>query len=1046
MRRRAAERLSHGRQNGEGGTATEYSMKLVILHLSDIHVRSAGDVVLSHAADIASASFASAAGAAHVFIVVTGDIAFSGDAAEYRAAAPFLERIAIAIRKECGNLVDIVLVPGNHDCNLRMDTAARRHLIASILAESKPEIDASVIEQCTTVQHPFNEFRLALETQHAVNDDGLWRTHTFPVGTKNIAFECLNISWISQRTELPGTLYFPADRYRHMPDQYADLRVAVLHEPFNWLSQAAYRPLHTLVRRMSDVVLTGHEHVGNVGVMDDSTSGRNVYVEGNVLQEDASDMSKSGFNVVTIELDASRFCSTRFVWNGVRYAGITEGSWVDYHELPRRSNNPLPLQPEFLAALDDPGGPIRHPARQQITLGDLFVFPDLLEITDSPDKRQYRTSAFLANPAAIGDGILLEGDDKSGRTSLLRHLFREYYDRDFYPILIRGEHLNREDARGVERVLRAAIGRQYGADNVERVLQIERERRVVLVDDFDDTNLKSDAARSTVLKELRGRFGYVIAAVNETFELGNASSAASGELLTLDRFRIQPFGYLLRWRLIAKWQTLGADGTLDEQTLLARCDESERVLNDVMKRTLIPAAPLYLITLLQSIEAGRSGEFKDSALGYYYQFLLTDSLGRCGVKADKLTELFQYCAHLAWIFHSRGTESLTEAELRVFNESFSREWHTVDFASRLKTLVDARVLCEEGDAYRFRYPYVFYYLKGQYLSQHLDDLDTRAYVKHCCGHLYVRDHAHTILFLAHHTTDSFVLSSIEEALQGLFQGLSPIAFAGDTEMVAKLMEDVPKLSYEGGQPESHREERNRLRDELEKDSKDTLREKEELEQARSFPAQLTSLLKTTEILGQVLKNQYSKITRKRKSQLLHEVFAGPLRALHACYDTLLQNPEALILAVEVALERMEQPTNQETRKKIARRVVASVVLALTYAFIARSASSANSDSLIEDVDGVVQENGTLAYMLIDLSIALDSPRPLPRRKLKTVAKLARDEPLAFKILQLIVLNRLYMFRSTEKDLQWLSTDLDLSIGQTHKIVHSPQSIRRLTRK
>lgn len=84
-------------------------------------------------------------------------------------------------------------------------------------------------------------------------------------------------------------------------------------------------------------------------------------------------------------------------------------------------------------------------------------------------------------------------------------------------------------------------------------------------------------------------------------------------------------------------------------------------------------------------------------------------------------------------------------------------------------LLNARILCKSGDDYAFRYPYIYYYLKGQYLSENLGDLSIRAYISHCCQHLYVRDHANTVLFLAHHTTDDFVLKSIGDALRNLFE-------------------------------------------------------------------------------------------------------------------------------------------------------------------------------------------------------------------------------------------------------------------------------------
>ncbi|OIQ68847.1 hypothetical protein GALL_495550 [mine drainage metagenome] len=342
---------------------------------------------------------------------------------------------------------------------------------------------------------------------------------------------------------------------------------------------------------------------------------------------------------------------------------------------------------------------------------------------------------------------------------------------------------------------------------------------------------------------------------------------ASRALVALTHYKIQPFGHALRGQLITRWLSLGADGSVDEATSIARLDQAEKLMNAVMQKAVIPSIPLYLLTLLQSMDAGRSGDFKESALGYYYQYLLTEAFQASGVKPDKLTELFQYSAYLAWEFHFQRERELSETDLRIFTERFSKEWHTVDFSPRLEILLKARVLCKVGEDYAFRYPYIYYYLKGQYLSENLSDLDVRAYIGQCCQHLYVRDHANTVLFLAHHTNDDFVLKSIADSLHNLFRGRSPVRFDGDTDAVKKLIQDAPKLTYSGETPAEHRTRRNSIEDQLD-DGYDGLAESEEESAELSLIAQMTMLFKTTEILGQVLKNQYSKIQRTRKGTLL----------------------------------------------------------------------------------------------------------------------------------------------------------------------------------
>src|SRR5690606_20373584 len=112
----------------------------------------------------------------------------------------------------------------------------------------------------------------------------------------------------------------------------------------------------------------------------------------------------------------------------------------------------------------------------------------------------------------------------------------------------------------------------------------------------------------------------------------------------------------------------------------------------------------------------------------------------------------------------------------------------------------------------------------------------------------------TVLFLAHHSSDDFVLKSIADALHNLFKGSDPVKFDGDTKAIDKLIENAPKLTYSGGKPQEHRVRRNQLQDEFD-DGHDGLLDSEEETEELSLIAQMTMLFKTTEILGQVLKNQ-----------------------------------------------------------------------------------------------------------------------------------------------------------------------------------------------
>ncbi len=199
---------------------------------------------------------------------------------------------------------------------------------------------------------------------------------------------------------------------------------------------------------------------------------------------------------------------------------------------------------------------------------------------------------------------------------------------------------------------------------------------------------------------------------------------------------------------------------------------------------------------------------------------------------------------------------------------------------------------------------------------------------------------------------------------------------------------------------------------------------------------MTMLFKTTEILGQVLKNQYSKIQRIRKGVLLEDLFNGPLRAIRDFYDFFEKNPDALVAEIEAALQRKGKTDTIEKRK-----VIASLIQIVTCGFLMRASQSVNSESLLEDVRDVVQKNSSPAFKIIEMGIYLDSPKAIPRQKLKQLFMEVKNDLIASRVIRIMVLNRLYMFKTTEGDMQWLSEELDIDLNIQHVITYQEKQRR-----
>ncbi|KOR08581.1 hypothetical protein ABW53_14080 [Stutzerimonas stutzeri] len=204
---------------------------------------------------------------------------------------------------------------------------------------------------------------------------------------------------------------------------------------------------------------------------------------------------------------------------------------------------------------------------------------------------------------------------------------------------------------------------------------------------------------------------------------------------------------------------------------------------------------------------------------------------------------------------------------------------------------------------------------------------------------------------------------------------------------------------------------------------------------------MTMLFKNIEILGQVLKNQYSKIQRARKYQLIEELFNAPLRALKDFYTFFETNPDSLAKEIEAALQKKGSITDPEERKTVARKIAASLIQVITFGFVMRAAQGANTDSLAEEVSNVVKSNDSLAFRMIELGIKLDSYRELPRSLLRDLYHETKRDITAARLLQMMVLHRLYMFKTSEKDMQWLTTELQIDIETQHMINYQDKNKR-----
>src|ERR1700730_6936277 len=187
-------------------------MKLVVVQLSDIHIKTSSDVILRRTKEIAIAIKNVAPTADAYLLAITGDVAYSGTKDQYAFAAQFVIALMDEL-KAIGKPVFEFVIPGNHDADFSQQLDTREALL-QFVRKNLDKIDPSgeIVRQILSVQKNFFEFEaLLIRTAERPTNERIAYSYNFVVAGHTVRARCFNTAWVSTNPESPGTLVFPCN-------------------------------------------------------------------------------------------------------------------------------------------------------------------------------------------------------------------------------------------------------------------------------------------------------------------------------------------------------------------------------------------------------------------------------------------------------------------------------------------------------------------------------------------------------------------------------------------------------------------------------------------------------------------------------------------------------------------------------------------------------------------------------------------------------------------------------------------------------------------
>ncbi|MEA4820998.1 MAG: metallophosphoesterase, partial [Erysipelotrichales bacterium] len=172
----------------------------------------------------------------NLIILVSGDIAYSGDKEEYKEASRFFRKLRSDTNKFFLNAY-IYFVPGNHDCNLGEDEYAteRRKVIDELINNRTLPTNENIRYISKPLSNYFNFSRIV--SSYVNKKSLLHHTQTIDLGYLVLNINLINTAWMSTLHE-SKTLLMPKEFFdfstKSSNSSKKILNIFVYHHPRSW--------------------------------------------------------------------------------------------------------------------------------------------------------------------------------------------------------------------------------------------------------------------------------------------------------------------------------------------------------------------------------------------------------------------------------------------------------------------------------------------------------------------------------------------------------------------------------------------------------------------------------------------------------------------------------------------------------------------------------------------------------------------------------------------------------------------------------------------
>jgi hypothetical protein len=891
-------------------------MKIGILHITDIHFtattvlgskqESLGNVMVNDFHDVKK-----------VYLILSGDIAFSGKKEEYSKAKSFIDALKKIYSYRIEN-VDLqpIIIPGNHDCDFSQDSDVRNTILRSVNYDNIGK-DNSFIDLSLAVQSSFWGF---YGFYHTLPKDKLFYTFDDKIEGLDISFYCLNTAWMSKLKEESGSLFFPVKKYeKHLDKDLRKevLKIATWHHPINWFNPSTNennkKEFQHFIESLAHVHFLGHEpeHEHQQSI----NKNRNIdthLLSGKQFHDDKKP-NESGFQTMVVDIFDFNALVKQYTWKQDYYSLSHENEI----SLAKETKQNFTIKPDFEKELNDLKIPLLFNNKKDIKLLEIFIFPDIEPVTASNiDKLESYVDSSRILESEFSNCVL-DGDSQIGKSTLLSALFLKMYRDGISPILIKGEDFK---GIGLDKLIKKALQKQYinGFNEFDRFMQLDPNKKVLLIDDYSNSILNAQSTK-TILEEASKKFGKVIVTMDSTNGLFPSMQT---DFQNWKFYSIKPLGYKKRNDLIESYHYLKEDPvTINKDLFIEETKISFDNVQSVLGNKLMPSYPIFILSILQALEY-KPMQHQETSFGYCYQTLIHYSLNNAGIKNEYIDTYFNFLTELAYRFVINDVDYLTKKEYDDFYTSYKIDFLVPSFDVVSKTLIKSKIISEKDGYISFGYKYILYYLSAKKISDVLHKTEGKTVIQKLFERVHLEKNASILVFVTHHSKD---ISFIEESMMNsmiVLDKVQPITLFKDDPFYAVIQHIAEEVKHDvleiNKNPIEERRKHLTLKDESQRELEVVEKEIDGVptdvkEQVDSIFIPFQQSFRSIEIVGQIIRNRKGSLTRKQLHEMTKEIYTTGFRTVGFVSELFNNDKNDIIASIVDESEENESKHEIETR-------------------------------------------------------------------------------------------------------------------------------------